>query len=192
MKRIEQKEKRRQEILAVGLDLFIRKGYVATKVRDIAKGVGMSTGLLFHYFESKEKLYEELVQFGAGGTHLVMQHIEGGPLEFFQQAADQILTHVIADPFAAKMFVLMMQAMHNDAAPESVKKELAGVNAVVLSAEKIRQGQQEGTIRQGDPLALSMVFWGAINGIAEQIALDPTMPTPQAEWLIDILRKRDA
>ena len=36
-----QKEKRRKEILEAGLDLFIRKGYAATKIKDIADQVGM-------------------------------------------------------------------------------------------------------------------------------------------------------
>ena len=57
MKRVEQKEKRRQEILNAGLDLFIQKGYSATRTAEIAKAVDMSEGLLFHYFETKEKLY---------------------------------------------------------------------------------------------------------------------------------------
>ena len=66
--RKEQKERRRQEILQAGLELFVTRGYAATKIADIAKKVGMSTGLLFHYFESKEKLYEALVQMGLEGT----------------------------------------------------------------------------------------------------------------------------
>ena len=53
MNRKEQKEKRRKEILAVGLDLFVRKGYAATKTQDISQEAGMSEGLLFHYFASK-------------------------------------------------------------------------------------------------------------------------------------------
>ena len=59
MKRQEQKEYRKQEILYAALDLFVKKGYAATKITDIAEKVSMSVGLLFHYFESKEKLYEE-------------------------------------------------------------------------------------------------------------------------------------
>ena len=55
--RKEHKEKRRQEIICAALELFVSKGYAATKVTDIAERVNMSTGLLFHYFESKEKLY---------------------------------------------------------------------------------------------------------------------------------------
>lgn len=52
--REQQKEKRRKEILLAGLDLYIRRGYSATKIKDIADQVGMSTGLLFHYFETKK------------------------------------------------------------------------------------------------------------------------------------------
>ena len=46
--RSEQKEKTRQDILAAGLDLFISKGYRATKISDIAKDAGISVGLIFH------------------------------------------------------------------------------------------------------------------------------------------------
>ena len=51
--RQEQRERRREEILRAALRLFVRKGYAGTKVGDIAEAVGMSTGLMFHYFESK-------------------------------------------------------------------------------------------------------------------------------------------
>lgn len=66
--RKEQKEQRRQEIINAALELFVSKGYAATKITDIAKKTNMSTGLMFHYFESKEQLYEALVQMGLEGT----------------------------------------------------------------------------------------------------------------------------
>lgn len=40
--RAEQKEKRRQEILEAALDQFIRRGYAATKIKDITEAAGMS------------------------------------------------------------------------------------------------------------------------------------------------------
>ncbi|MHB8066006.1 MAG: helix-turn-helix domain-containing protein, partial [Ruminiclostridium sp.] len=92
--REEQKEKRREEILSVGLDLFIRKGYAATKISDIAEHVGMSVGLLFHYFKSKEKLYEELVTIGISGPMSIMVPTDMEPLEFFENAAKQIFYHI--------------------------------------------------------------------------------------------------
>jgi len=188
MTRKEQAEKRRQEILSASLDIFIRKGYAATKIQDIAKAAGMSVGLMFNYFESKEKLYEELIKIGKSHPQTVLNGIEGEPLEFFQTAARSILQSVKTNPFTAKMFVLMGQARNNDAAPETVKKLLTDNNAFVYSVEKIRKGQKNGTIRKGNPAALAFTFWGALQGIVEQIALIPDIPIPDSEWIVDILR----
>jgi len=188
MTRKEQGEKRRQEILSASLDIFIRKGYAAAKIQDIAQAAGMSVGLMFNYFESKEKLYEELIKIGKSHPQTVLNSIEGEPLEFFQTAARDILQSVKTKPFTAKMFVLMGQAHNNDAAPETVKKLLDDNNAFVFSVEKIRKGQKNGTVRKGNPAALAVAFWGALQGIVEQIALIPDTPIPDSEWIVDILR----
>ena len=51
----------------------------------------MSMGLLFHYFESKEKLYEELIQIGRTHPKTVLDGIGGEPLEFFTTGARDIV-----------------------------------------------------------------------------------------------------
>lgn len=191
MTRDEQKEKRYQEILCAGLELFIKKGYAATKVADIAKQAGMSAGLMFHYFESKEQLYIELVKLGLSGPKAVMAGAGGEPLAFFETAAKEVIAYISEDPFVAKMFVLITQAMYSEGIPASAKVMMEGFGAVADSAEIIRAGQAAGTIRQGDPLALSMAFWGAINGVAEQIAKSPEMPAPEPQWIVDIIRKKE-
>ena len=191
MTRKEQKEKRRKEILMTGLDLFVRKGYAATKITDISEAAGMSEGLLFHYFPSKEKLYEELISIGISGPKAVLSGIEGEPLGFFESAAKQIFYYIKTEPFVAKMFVLMAQATINDSAPAAVKKMLAGVDHITPSVKKIRQGQKNGTIREGNPAALAAAFWGAVQGIAEFATISPNMPIPESEWIVDIIRRKD-
>ena len=190
MRRSEQKEIRRQEILTAGLDLFIRKGYAATKIKDIAQAVDMSVGLMFNYFDSKEKLYEELIRLGLSGPQSLMAGMGGEPLEFFETAARQIFRLLETDPFVAKMFVLMTQALYNEAAPEAVRSMLEGVDFNAPSAEIIKQGQLSGSIREGDPAALAVAFWGAVSGIAEEIALMPGVSVPDSDWIVDILRKK--
>ncbi len=189
MNRKEQKEKRRMEIMSVGLDLFIKKGYSAAKTLDISQAAGISEGLLFHYFESKEKLYEELIKIGRSRPKEVLEVIEGEPLDFFRTTVNEIVRHTKTKPFVAKMFVLMAQAQCNEAAPESVKKILAGNDSLDLSIKKIKQGQKNGSIKKGDPAALALTFWGALQGIAEQMAVNPDFPIPKSEWIVDILRR---
>lgn len=190
--RDEQKEKRREEILMAGLDLFIRKGFTATTIKDIAGQVGMSVGLLFHYFKSKEELYEELIQYGISGPMGTMAGTDMEPLAFFETTAELIMQYIQAEPFAAKMFVLMSRAFYNEAVPPSVKTLLQGFDIYTPTAALMRQGQLNGTIREGDSLALSIAYWSAIQGIAEQYALNPDYPCPESEWIADIIRRKKA
>ena len=190
--RREQRERRRQEILGEALRLFVRKGYAATKVSDIAEAVGMSTGLMFHYFDSKEKLYEELVKLGVEGPMGMVGAMaaEGDALSFFEGAAAGIMGFLRDEPAMADMFVLMGNALRDEAVPEGARTLLAGLDVHTPTAEIVRRGQREGTIREGDPVALSIAFWCAIQGIAEELALNPDMPCPDSAWIVDIVRKR--
>lgn len=188
--REEQKEKRREEILEAGLNLFIRKGYAATKVSDIAKSVGMSVGLLFHYFKSKEKLYEELISLGISGPMSIMASNDMEPLEFFIATTKQIFNYIQTQPFTAKMFVLMSQAYYNEAAPQSIKDMLLGFDIYTPTTMLIQKGQGNGTIREGDPYALAIAYWSAINGIAEQVAMNADLPCPESDWIVDIIRRK--
>jgi AcrR family transcriptional regulator len=188
--REEQKEKRRSEILAVALDLFIRKGYAATKISDIAQNVGMSVGLLFHYFKSKENLYEELIKLGVSGPMETMAPTDKNPLEFFEDTAKQLFYYIKTQPFTSKMFVLMNQAFFNDVAPQSIKEILKGFDVYTPTTLLIQKGQANGSIREGDPYALGIAYWCAIQGVAEQIAMNPDYPCPESDWIIDILRRK--
>jgi len=186
--REEQKEKRREEILAAGLDLFIRKGYAATKIKDIADQVSMSVGLLFHYFESKEKLYEELIRIGVSGPMSVMAMNVEEPIEFFRSAVEGIFRSIQDDPFVAKMFVLMSQALYNEAAPQNIKDILKDFDIYEPTTLLIQKGQANGTIREGDPYSLAVAYWCSIQGIAEQMAKNPEIPCPKSEWIVSILK----
>ncbi len=186
--REQQKEKRRQEILEAGLDLFIRKGYSATKIKDIANQVGMSVGLLFHYFETKEKLYEELIKLGISGPMGMMTNTDMEPLTFFQMCAEQIFEYILAEPFGAKMFVLMSQVYYSEGAPQTIQDLMKDFDIFTPTAVIMRKGQENGTIREGDPYALGIAYWCAIQGIAETIALIPGTPCPKADWIIDMIR----
>ncbi|BAZ70493.1 TetR family transcriptional regulator protein [Fischerella sp. NIES-4106] len=52
----------RKELLMKSFDLFAEKGYASITMREIAKGLGVSTGTLYHYFPSKEALFLQLIE----------------------------------------------------------------------------------------------------------------------------------
>ncbi len=56
------KEDRPQEITEAAFAAFAEKGYAATKVEEVAKRAGVSKGLLYLYFRTKEELFKAVVR----------------------------------------------------------------------------------------------------------------------------------
>jgi AcrR family transcriptional regulator len=52
----------RDQILAAALRLFAHKSYAQTGMDEIAREVGISKPAIYHYFESKEKLFVTLIE----------------------------------------------------------------------------------------------------------------------------------
>ncbi|MBD2596906.1 TetR/AcrR family transcriptional regulator [Nostoc spongiaeforme FACHB-130] len=62
MPKIVDHDQYRKELLSKCFDLFAQKGYGSVTMRQIAQEMGVSTGTLYHYFSSKEALFEQLVE----------------------------------------------------------------------------------------------------------------------------------
>jgi AcrR family transcriptional regulator len=59
-------EERRAAILESALAVFADRGYHASSIDDIAREGGVSKALIYEHFDSKQKLYEELLEQHAG------------------------------------------------------------------------------------------------------------------------------
>lgn len=187
-----QKEQRYKAILEAALDLFIRKGYSATKITDIAKAANMSNGLLFHYFKSKEDLYIELVTLGIQGPKQMLNAIPADleALKFFTLCAEKTLKFAKASKFTAKMFILMGTAYYNEGTPKQAQEIAAQINFYRDTTPIIIKGQKAKTIRSGDPLCLTTTFWSALQGVIQVYALDKLDTLPEAEWFVDMIKAK--
>lgn len=58
------RESKKQQILEAALKVFATHGYDGATINMIAKEAGIAKGLMYTYYESKEKLVEELIHFG--------------------------------------------------------------------------------------------------------------------------------
>ena len=65
-KHLRRKEARPGELLDAALDLFVAKGFAATRAEEVAAKAGVSKGTLFLYFKSKEELFEAVVRENIG------------------------------------------------------------------------------------------------------------------------------
>lgn len=66
-RRERRKEARPGELLDAALDLFVEKGFAATRSEEVAARAGVSKGTLFLYFPSKEELFKAVVRENLSG-----------------------------------------------------------------------------------------------------------------------------
>ncbi len=70
------------KIMGVALELFADEGYYPTSISKIAKKAGISKGLMYNYFKSKEELLKAIILHGIESL-----------MEFFDPNHDGILTN---------------------------------------------------------------------------------------------------
>jgi TetR/AcrR family transcriptional regulator len=92
-RRSRRKDERPGELLAAALDLFVEKGFAATRVEEVAQRAGVSKGTLFLYFPSKEDLFKAVVRENISG-HFVEWNEE---FERFEGSTPDMLRHCLLD-----------------------------------------------------------------------------------------------
>lgn len=189
MTRKEQKEFRRMQIIQTALELFVQQGYYGTKTSQISRKAKISEGLLFHYFPSKEALLEELVKIGVEGMRMPFAIDAKDGLDYFRQFTCMLFQYLQEVPFMAHMFVFMAHVARAQDIPERIRKLAVSVDTIENSQKMIVMGQMDGSIREGDPLTLSNMYWCAIHGMAEQYSMRPDIPLPDPEWVLAMLKR---
>lgn len=85
------KEARPHELLASAIDLFVERGFAATRLEDVARRAGVSKGTLYLYYTNKEDLFKAVVRQSILPT---IDDAETSVAEFEGHSAE-LLRHVI-------------------------------------------------------------------------------------------------
>jgi AcrR family transcriptional regulator len=94
----ELRETRKTKIMNVALELFANEGYYPTSISMIADKAGISKGLMYNYFESKEALIKEIMFKG-------IEEIT----KFFDPNQDGILTREEMEYFIHETFNILKE-----------------------------------------------------------------------------------
>ena len=109
----EMREAAKQKIMEVALELFANNGYYPTSISSIAKKAGISKGLMYNYFESKEDLLKAIIFHGIDDLMQFFDPNHDGVLtkeellHFITQSVKMIKEHVV---YWRLYFSLMVQA----------------------------------------------------------------------------------
>jgi AcrR family transcriptional regulator len=108
-------EARPDEVLDAALELFMEKGFSATRVEDIAKRAGLSKGAVYLYFSSKEALLEGLVRRAivpvAESTLATLGQFDGDPHEMLPVIMQALAMRLNDPKFFAIPKIIMREAL---------------------------------------------------------------------------------
>jgi len=143
---------RPSELLAAALNLFVEKGFAATRLDDVAARAGVSKGTLYLYFDNKEALFKAVVQEGIvpvidEGEALVRDYRGSAP-ELLRQIARRWWESVGATHFAGVLKLMMCEAQNF---PDVAQFHF---EQVVQRGKRIFASAVELGIRQGEFRAL--------------------------------------
>jgi len=152
-KHTRRKEARPGELLEAALDLFVEKGYAATKVEDVAKRAGVSKGTLFLYFPSKEDLFKAVVRENISGHFAewrqIIEHYEGTSGDMLQCCIQNWWQHIGATK-ASGISKLMMSEARNFPELATFYREEVVTPGQAMIEHALRRGIASGEFRPMD------------------------------------------
>lgn len=185
------RDERREQIIWAALKVFARKGLAAAKVSDIAAEAGLSHGLVYHYFGSKDQLFTELVKIAVHySSATVVQAVQktGRPWDRIRWMTD-VINGVTGN--GAYFFLIMLQALTLEDLPKEAK-QLAlegGESPIQLMVPLIIEAQQAGQVVQDDPVRLAVAYFALLNGLAlARITSLTEIPMPGTDTILQLLR----
>jgi len=106
----EQNEEIRQQtqkqIVDAAFELFANEGYSKTSIAAVAKKAGISKGLIYHYFESKEAILEAIFdQLVEIGEHVTDFPEDFGPAEKIKQTLEQTFEFIEKETGMGRLMV---------------------------------------------------------------------------------------
>lgn len=159
--RRQQAEERREQILDAAMRLFGQKGYQGTSIRDIAREVGITEGLIYHYFENKEQLLEACWRSRSWFPRLqaLLERAPGMPLSLvLHELLSDFLTTLYANRDAVVMCAVEMQH-HSELAAFYMERIEANQEMI---ARLVRSRQAEGEVHPDvDPVVVSTLLLGS-------------------------------
>ena len=187
------RENTRLKIEAAALALFARKGLSVT-VNEVAKAAGISQGLLYSHYPSKDALISELMR---QATSISSQSISilrdtDSPAEVKIRHMTKMMCQMFSEfPIGIDYFMFTIQVSMGgfDASGANFYDE--GLpNPIESLAEILKQGQVEGSVVADDPVQLATIYWATIQGLS-CYAITGMPVTPPEQILNRILLKEN-
>ncbi len=172
---------RKPQIVAAAAEVLYERGLFDTRIGDIAQRAGTSSPTILYYFESKDRLLEEAVEFADRRFYERLadgQDRAGSPGERLVDLIEQ----TSLGPGGLNDYTLWMEIWVRARRDESVRSTYVELDRRqrALIAEIVREGQLQGEFdAAADPHDFAVVLSGLLDGLGVQVTLGQPDVTPE-------------
>lgn len=172
-------EDRREQIIDAAMRVFAQKGFASATNRDVAREAGITTGLIYYYFESKEALLKAVLEARSPVqvmTQITPEMLEQPPEVFLPLVIRRVLDIVESEQFVGLIRVMLPEMLHgSDMAPVALSflQRVIGFLGNYLQTQ-IAKGNVRADINRE---MVYQVMTGSVIGfvLRRQIMRDPTV-----------------
>jgi len=181
-------EDRREQILDAAISVFAEKGFERATNRDIAHAAGITAGLIYHYFKSKEELLREAIERRSAVGLLrsideTMFDLE--PEAMLRGLIGRMLEIVEQERFVSLMRVYLPEAIHN---ARMLPMALGPIGEATTSLKRyLAKKMDDGVLRKADSAFASNFVLGAIMDLVlrRKVLHDSTVAKYTHEQIVD-------
>ena len=182
------RDEQRTKILNSAKSVFARRGLAAT-MAEVAAEAGVSQGLAYRYFASKDELYRALVRETLLSSGLP-EPMSGTPAAQLELLVSRLLQVRREHPeFVQILYRVLSDRPAQDDLREAARKRLEVLTNLLRSL--IVEGQATGEVADGDPDQLVTVIFACVDGLSRLSLNDPERSRkhfPDTEIVLRMLR----
>ncbi len=173
-RRQRERERKEREIIEAARELFFKKGYDSTSVDEVAERLELSKGTIYLYFANKEEIYYAVARDGLLIARDMFEKALSGPgngLERLTAIGQAYIEFWTTQPEYRRLFHnSKLKTLPQLSGPRGEDFVRAGADINGLMLEAIRQGMEDGSIRQDvRPELLAFVGSSMVDGILDRL-----------------------
>ncbi len=165
-----------ERLRAAALELFASKGLANVTIREIADRAGVNSAVLYHYHESKEQLYEAILNDRMGVLQDRLAEANDpalGPVERITAICAAFLDHFYDEGTGGTFVLRELVGLGAERFKETVGARDARTRSYLRHA--LLEAMEAGTFRRVDSTMCSMAIAAMLNSFARRRALGATI-----------------
>ncbi len=188
-------EDRREQILDAAMRVFAQKGFTRATNKVIAREAGITPGLIYYYFESKEAVLKAIIEQRSPlqlmGT-VSEEMLAMSPEVFLRFIIQRILAIVESEQFIGMVRVLLPEVMHDEYSADShiVQTARGAFQRIGMFLSKYLEAKiASGELRHFDVQPTAQLLISSLIGfvLRRQILHDPTVFALTHDQIADVI-----